>query len=122
MIDERRQHSRIAFHSRATLAFADHSLDVVVLDLSLKGALVRLPADVLVETNAICILHVHLNETEMNDQISMEARVAHCEGRYAGLLCLAIDIDSVTHLRRLVELNLGDPNLLERELTALIAD
>lgn len=122
MIDERRQHSRIAFHSRATLAFADHSLDVVVLDLSLKGALVRLPADVLVETNAICILHVHLNETEMNDQISMEARVAHCEGRYAGLLCMAIDIDSVTHLRRLVELNLGDPNLLERELTALIAD
>ena len=122
MKDERRQHSRIAFHSRATLAFADHSLDVVVLDLSLKGALVRLPADVLVETNAICILHVHLNETEMNDQISMEARVAHCEGRYAGLLCMAIDIDSVTHLRRLVELNLGDPNLLERELTALIAD
>ena len=122
MIDERRQHSRIAFHSRATLAFANHSLDVVVLDLSLKGALVRLPADVLVETNAICILHVHLNETEMNDQISMEARVAHCEGRYAGLLCMAIDIDSVTHLRRLVELNLGDPNLLERELTALIAD
>jgi hypothetical protein len=27
----------------------------------------------------------------------------------------------MTHLRRLVELNLGDPALLERELSALIA-
>ena len=40
----------------------------------------------------------------------------------AGLHCLAIDIDSVTHLRRLVELNLGDPALLEREVSALVAD
>ena len=30
--------------------------------------------------------------------------------------------DSVTHLRRLVELNLGNPDLLERELSALIAE
>ena len=52
----------------------------------------------------------------------MEARVVHVEGRYAGLRCLAIDLDSVTHLRRLVELNLGDPALLERELSALIGD
>jgi hypothetical protein len=37
------------------------------------------------------------------------------------LLCESIDLDSITHLRRLVELNAGDPALLERELTALVA-
>jgi len=30
-----------------------------------------------------------------------------------------IDLDSISHLRRLVELNLGDEALLERELAAL---
>ena len=58
----------------------------------------------------------------MRDQISMETRVAHEQGRYIGLLCLAIDLDSITHLRRLVELNLCDPNLLEREVSVLISE
>ena len=122
MTDERRQHSRIAFHSPAELVFPDRVINVVVLDLSLKGALIALPSDVPIENYAVCMLHVHLNETEIDDTISMEARVAHCEGGRAGLLCVTIDIDSVTHLRRLVELNLGDPKLLERELSVLIAE
>jgi hypothetical protein len=29
---------------------------------------------------------------------------------------VSIDVDSATHLRRLLELNLGDPSLVEREL------
>lgn len=122
MTDERRLHSRIAFHSPAKLVFPDRTIDVVVLDLSLKGALIHLPSDTSLEHYSVCMLHVYLNEAEINDNISMEARVAHCIGDRAGLLCLTIDIDSVTHLRRLVELNLGDPKLLERELTMLIAD
>ncbi len=120
MTDERRKHSRIAFHSPATLIFPGMTIDTVVLDLSLKGALVRLPAGTEATEQAACRLCVHLNNTQT--AIEMEARVAHVEGRYAGLTCLAIDLDSVTHLRRLVELNLGDPALLERELSALIAD
>ena len=122
MTDERRHYSRIAFHSPATLVFTDRTIEVVVLDLPLKGALIRLPADTSITIDTVCMLHVQLNEAELNDQISMEARITHCEGRYAGLHCLTIDIDSVTHLRRLVELNLGDPNLLERELSALMAE
>ena len=122
MTDERRQYSRIAFHSPARLVFPDRTLDVLVLDLSLKGALIRLPPAQQLENYSVCMLHVHLNEGEINDNISMEARVAHCRGEQAGLLCLTIDIDSVTHLRRLVELNLGDTHLLERELTHLIAE
>lgn len=120
MTNERRHHSRIAFHTPARLVLNDKSIDVVVLDISLKGALIELPANESVGQDATGALHVIL--TEMDDQISMSIRVAHSEGRHAGLLCLAIDIDSVTHLRRLVELNLGDPELLERELSALIGD
>jgi PilZ domain len=120
MTDERRHYSRIAFHSPAQLIFTGTQRAVVVLDLSLKGALVRLPDSAPIELDTPCSLHVTLSE--MDDQISMETRVAHVEGQNVGLICQNIDIDSVTHLRRLVELNLGNPELLERELSALITE
>lgn len=119
--DDRRQFSRIAFQTPARLAFPERDIDVVVLDISLKGALIRLPAETVLNVGAVCTLQIHLNEAETDDMISMETRVAHVEARNAGVLCQTIDLDSVTHLRRLVELNLDDPALLDREFSALVA-
>ena len=120
MTENRRQYSRIAFQAPARLVLPVNACDVKVLDLSLKGALIRLPIDLGVSEGESAQLHVRLGETE--DRISMKMRIAHVEGRYAGLLCEGIDLDSVTHLRRLVELNLGDSELLDRELSFLIAE
>jgi hypothetical protein len=52
----------------------------------------------------------------------MEGSIAHLEGTQVGLRCDSIDIDSLTHLRRLVELNVGDEAILQRELSALTAE
>ncbi|MDR3220694.1 MAG: PilZ domain-containing protein [Candidatus Accumulibacter sp.] len=120
MGQERRKYSRIAFHAPATLIFPDQTFEAAILDLSLKGALVRLPAGTATADQALCQLRVQLDGLLAG--ITMEARVVHIEGRYAGLSCLSIDLDSVTHLRRLVELNLGDPALLDRELSELDSD
>ncbi len=120
MTDERRRYSRIAFRTPGRLVFIDCSFSVVVIDVSLHGALIRLPANTVVEHDALCMLQIRLNRGK--DQISMECSVAHVEKRQAGLLCQTIDIDSATHLHRLVELNTGDPALLERELSMLIAE
>jgi hypothetical protein len=51
----------------------------------------------------------------------MEVTVVHHQGDCYGLACRGIDLDSVTHLRRLVALNLGDEALLEREIRLLLA-
>lgn len=118
--DERRHYTRIAFHCPAQLVFSAGKLDVVVLDISIKGALIRLPANAALPDGALCQLHVELDA--VGEQISMEARVTHLKDGNAGLRCQVIDLDSITHLRRLVELNLGDPQLLERELSALVAE
>lgn len=121
---ERRQHSRIAFHAPAQLILADdRQIDVLVIDLSLKGALIRLPDQTPVppmQSNALGILHICLDET--STYIRMETKTAHINGQWIGLVCHNIDLESVTHLRHLVELNLGDPALLERELSALLAE
>ena len=122
---ERRQHARIAFHTLARLRTGERQSEVEVLDISLKGALLRLPSEsetppaAWLEAGADCQLEVPLDDT--SGTIRMDARVAHVSGDLLGVVCQLIDIDSATHLRRLVELNLGDPALLERELSALIA-
>jgi hypothetical protein len=43
------------------------------------------------------------------------------ENNLVGLEITSMDLDSATNLRRLVELNLADPSLLERELSQLTA-
>lgn len=122
--EDRRHHSRITFHTVAHLVVGNREIPVSVLDISLKGALVQVPENALdlgAETDPPCELNIDLDDAE-SDRICMKVRIAHAHQERIGLLCQNIDLDSVTHLRRLVELNLGDPDLLERELSALIAD
>lgn len=52
--------------------------------------------------------------------IKMDVIVAHIDDKSIGFTCKLIDLDSISHLKRLVELNLGDEELLHRELHALI--
>lgn len=119
MSEERRHYLRIAFAAPASLLADAEDIPVRVLDLSFKGALIELPADVALRRGAASLLRIELDEE--GNEIRIESTVVHLQGRQAGLVCHGLDIDSATHLRRLVELNLGRPDLLERELSALLA-
>lgn len=117
MNDNRRQFSRILFHSEAQLLTPATAIPVNVVDISLKGALVQAIDDAYVDIGSRCTLKIHLG----NDGalIHMEVTAVHHDGKCYGLACREIDLDSMTHLRRLVELNLGDETILNRELSAL---
>lgn len=117
MPHERRHFVRVEFDAPALLTTATDAFSVHVLDLSLKGALLVAPAEAKLEAGMLCQLTVPLAETD--NHIAMSTEVAHVHGLHAGLLCRSIDLDSVTHLRRLIELQLGDPALLERDLGEL---
>lgn len=117
---QRRQFSRVFFRADATLARAGLAQPCEVLDLSLKGALLRLPADRPAPAGH-CRLELTL-DADRQVRIGMEAEVAHREGDVIGLHCVSIDLDSITHLRRLVELNLGDDGILQRDLSALSSE
>lgn len=116
--NERRRYSRIQFDSPVLFVVADRRIEGILIDISLKGALVRIDPHQIPSLGTSGILHINLHETE--NRIDIDMLVKHVEGDKAGLLCKSIDIDSVTHLTRLVELNLGSHELLERELSALI--
>lgn len=114
---DNRKFSRILFSSKARIIQAGQNYETELLDLSLKGALVRRPAAWQQDTGAEALLQVVLNDSEL--QLDMEVSVAHIHDDTLGLRCERIDIESASHLRRLLELNLGDADLLSRELSEL---
>jgi hypothetical protein len=115
---ERRSFSRITFHRPARLTVGGATSAVGVLDVSLRGALVEVPAWFAAAQDARCTLVITLDAGEA--VIQLEGQVAHrVEGRL-GVRCTSIDLESIRHLRRVVELNLGDEDLLHRELASLI--
>lgn len=118
--EQRRHYSRIRFSGNARLLVADRQLPCAVLDLALKGALVELEEDLpAMADDEHCLLEITLDGDAV--VVRMEATLAHRCGHQLGLVCREIDLDSITHLRRLLELNLGDAELLNRELSALIS-
>jgi len=48
----------------------------------------------------------------------MDVLVAQHENEESGLHCKDSDVGSITHLRRSIELNLGNPALREQDLSA----
>jgi len=124
---QRRKFTRVHFEEGGTLRLADQTFACTVRDLSLKGALLVCPAASLPHDLArpgnLGVLNLTLEGSEAVT-VSMQGEISHVESQgenlHLGLKCLSIDLDSITHLRRLVELNLGDEHLLEREMAALI--
>ncbi|MEN2397997.1 PilZ domain-containing protein [Pseudomonas halotolerans] len=120
-MSERRRFVRIEFHARTELSQGEGedklTWPVELLDLSLKGLLIKKPEPWLGNPEETFVADIHLsNEVE----VRMEVRLTHDDHGHLGFVCEHIDLDSIAHLRRLVELNLADQAELERELAALI--
>lgn len=114
--EPRRAFTRIFFDAETVVMQGDHIWPVQLVDISLRGILIGILPDQQIDHSAPVDVSVHLGG---GVEIRMEARVANQRGDRLGLTCEHIDVDSMTHLRRLVELNMGDTSLLERELHAL---
>ena len=114
--ENKRHFHRIIYNAEATLSgnHASHSCNII--DLSLKGCLLRFEQPWSDPLEELYTLTLQLSDSV---NIKMEVSVSHVIGNEVGFKCEHIDIDSISQLRRLVELNLGDNTLLERDLLAL---
>ncbi len=116
---ERRKFSRILFDAHVELAQGDCHWRASLLDISLKGLLIQQELPKPVKRDEPILVKILLSDSA---SIAMTVTVAHQHHNQTGLSCTTIDIDSVTHLRRLIELNLGDAGAAERELNELMSD
>lgn len=115
--DDRRRFKRIAFDAKTTLSQGDRNWQVQLVDLSLKGMLIERPEPWQADTEQAFNADIKLsNEVH----VQMDVRLAHDDNGQLGFVCEHITLDSISHLRRLIELNLADHDELERELAALI--
>ena len=123
-IPDKRHFTRIPFDANITLTdpASGQSWQSALLDISLKGILIASPAEWQGKPEQAFDVELHLSGAVDGIKLHMEVRVAHIENNHVGFKCEHMDLDSATHLHRLVELNLGDEKLLERELGELIAE
>lgn len=119
MIQERRRFSRIDFDARVEIAQGDKNWQAQLLDISLKGVLLTKMGPYQLQLATPLLVKIILSD---QTSIAMSAQVVHQTLEQLHLACISIDIDSISHLRRLIELNIGDATAAERELSELLAD
>ena len=115
--DERRRFHRILFDAPTRIEADGQTLQTQLIDISLKGALAKIPDHWQPKPGQAVVLHVILDEG--GTEITMHALCAHIEADRIGFLCDEIDMESISLLKRLVEWNIGDEALLQRDLAAL---
>lgn len=120
MTIEQRHFTRIPFNASAIIinSSSGHKSMAELIDISFKGVLIRKPTDWegRIGEQYTVLLQLAGDEIEIN----LAVMEVHTEGEHVGFKTEHMDIDSATNLRRLVELNLGDESLLEREFTELV--
>jgi hypothetical protein len=87
------------------------------LDISMRGMLLEVPEHFPCVVGTPYEVLLLLSE---DVQIEMPCTLVHIEGRNAGFRAEMMSLDSMTNLRRLLELNLADNDEVERELGILI--
>ncbi|NJA06714.1 PilZ domain-containing protein [Methylomonas sp. MED-D] len=114
--EDKRRFQRIFYHAGAVLTGPDGPLACKIADLSLRGCLLRFDQAWTAGLGGDYTLSFELSD---DAAIKMAVSATHAEDGQVGFKCEHIDIESISYLRRLVELNLGDSELLERDLAAL---
>ncbi|SDI05983.1 PilZ domain-containing protein [Pseudomonas panipatensis] len=113
---ERRRFQRVAFDAGTEISQGEQRWKVVLQDLSLQGLLAERPEAWRGDASQPFQVRIYLG---FDVNVYMDADLAWEREGLLGFTCRHIDLDSISHLRRLVELNLGDESLLERELALL---
>jgi len=117
-MSEHRLFHRIRLVEKAGIEISGTSCEATLVDISLKGALVTFPDELNPETGLPCRLTIHLDESDIKLIISGE--IVYTHDNLTGIKFTLIDLDSMIHLRRLLELNTAKPEQVRSELNLLI--
>jgi c-di-GMP-binding flagellar brake protein YcgR len=115
-MDNRRQFQRVLFKHNATLQVNEQQWSTQIIDLSLHGFSCTVPSEFPLQLDQAITLSLTLDPQH---EIRMEARLVRKQQASLGMKCTLIDIDSISELRRLVQLNLADDALLDRDIEQL---
>ena len=112
-----RRFGRIPFATTLSLTHKDRTYQGSLQDIALKGALLhfdRLPP---LQPNDICQLDIPLLNSDIVMHFSAEA--IHFHQETIGFRFVEMGLETMSHLRRLLELNTGNAEKIEQEMAFL---
>lgn len=117
---ERRHFTRIFYLTAAKLTQGANQWHTQLVDVSLQGALLLRPEAWVPGDDKEFEISFMLGGSDI--EIRMQVELTHVASKKLGFYCHHIDIDSATHLKRMIELNIGEEQLLYRELEQLLQE
>ncbi|MCK5152765.1 MAG: PilZ domain-containing protein [Spirochaetales bacterium] len=113
-MENKRYYKRINFHVEAAAKIDDKVFTGELYDIALKGALIKMNKKLMPSSGKKC--HVMLKLPYSIITLEFEAKIVHQKDTFLGFRFEGADVDSITHLRRLLVLNTGDEEGIDREL------
>ena len=118
MQEEKRFFRRIEFPATVEVSSPAGSAVGRLRDLSLNGALVRFSEPPLFVDEQPVNLEITLAAADL--QLQMMANCVHRLSNDLGFRFIGVELETMGHLRRLLELNTGDSGRVRRELDFLL--
>ena len=112
-MDERR-FRRIPFEAEVQIVLDNHNWNCRLLDIALKGALLESKIPLPLALGTVARLSLPLPGSTII--LAFEAELTHREENRLGFKFLHENLETLTHLRTLLELNTGDPEGVRSEL------
>ena len=114
---ERRRFSRIVYRTPAIVVQGEQTINASISDLSLHGLLIT--SDQANELNLDKQINVEFALLGSDITIQLSGNIVEINNNMIRLSIDHIDIESIGYLKRLVELNVGDDELLYRDIEHL---
>jgi len=108
-----RNYRRIPFTTTATILLGHRRLVCELVDLALRGTLLQTDEEVSLSIGECAQVEIELASSEL--KLTFEVELIHRAQNQYGFLFIGADDESLAHLRRLLELNLGDGEQVDRE-------
>ncbi len=115
-----RRFRRFPFAAEVTLSNGQKVWSAKLLEIALKGAMVGTETPLPLDPGSRCSLCITLPGTSIS--LDFQAELKHCEENHYGFKFISEDLDTLIHLRKLVELNTGDAEVTRSELSAWLND
>ena len=109
---EQRNYRRITFQTEADISINGTRYVCELIDLALQGALFK-AENLPINAGDQCTLTISLPASDLTMEFTGE--LIHRRGQFFGFIFLSEDATTLGHLRRLLELNFGDGEEVDRE-------
>ena len=117
---ERRNFQRVPFATKAEINCNSNKYHGELLNISLRGALVHGEGEIPLAQGSRCELLIHLADSEIT--LQFETDIIYCQNNRFGFKFISEDIDTATHLRRLLEFNMGSSEEIDREVASWLGE